>query len=85
MSASCQEFLGSSMPGRLISVDKPASNVKLVTTLAALKYLGPNYKFKTKIYTDGSIQNGVLNGNLYVKGFGDPKLVSEQLWYISNN
>lgn len=63
---------------------KPASNVKLVTTLAALKYLGSGYKFKTKIYTDGKIQKKILNGNLYVKGFGDPKLVSEKLWYLTN-
>ena len=63
---------------------KPASNVKLLTTLAALKYLGPDYTFKTRFYVDGPVQNGILNGNLYVKGFGDPKLVSEQLWFIAN-
>jgi len=63
---------------------KPASNVKLVTTLAALKYLGPDYKFKTKIYIDGKIKKGVLKGNLYIKGFGDPKLVSEQIWFLVN-
>ncbi len=64
---------------------KPASNMKLVTTLAALKYLGPQYRFKTKLYTDGRIKNGMLQGNLYVKGFGDPLLVSEQLWYLVND
>ena len=64
---------------------KPASNVKLVTTLAALKYLGPEYRFKTKLYVDGVIKNGVLHGNLYVKGFGDPLLVSEQLWVLVND
>lgn len=64
---------------------KPASNAKLVTTLAALKYLGSNYKFKTKIYTDGMIRGNILEGNLYIKGFGDPKLVSEQLWYLTND
>jgi len=63
---------------------KPASNVKLVTTLAALKYLGPDFKFKTKIYTDGKIEKGVLKGNLYFKGYGDPKLVSEQIWFMVN-
>ncbi len=63
---------------------KPASNVKLVTTLAALKYLGSGYKFKTKIYTDGKVVKNVLHGNLYVKGFGDPKLVSEKLWFLTN-
>ncbi|MBI3017502.1 MAG: D-alanyl-D-alanine carboxypeptidase/D-alanyl-D-alanine-endopeptidase [Deltaproteobacteria bacterium] len=64
---------------------KPASNVKLVTTLAALKYLGPDYRFKTKLYTDGVIKNGILQGNLYIKGFGDPLLVSEQLWFLVND
>ncbi|HBQ20773.1 MAG: D-alanyl-D-alanine carboxypeptidase/D-alanyl-D-alanine-endopeptidase [Deltaproteobacteria bacterium GWA2_38_16] len=64
---------------------KPASNVKLVTTLAALKYLGADYEFKTKVYTDGTIQKGVLQGNLYVKGFGDPEFVSEELWYLVND
>src|SRR3989338_567089 len=64
---------------------KPASNIKLVTTLAALKYLGPEYRFKTKLYREGVIKNGVLHGNLYVKGFGDPLLVSEQLWVLVND
>ncbi len=64
---------------------KPASNMKLITTLAALKYLGPDYRFKTKLYTDGVIKNNSLQGNLYIKGFGDPLLVSEQLWYLVND
>jgi len=64
---------------------KPASNLKLVTTLAALKYLGADYKFKTKLYTDGKIEGDTLKGNLYIKGFGDPKLVSEQLWFLTND
>ncbi len=64
---------------------KPASNVKLVTTLAALKHLGPQYTFKTKVYVDGLIKNKILFGNLYIKGFGDPKLVSEQLWILVND
>lgn len=64
---------------------KPASNLKLITTLAALKYLGSEYRFKTKVYSDGPIENDILKGNLYVKGFGDPLLVSEQLWYLTND
>ena len=52
----------------------PASNQKLVTTSAALHFLGPDYHFITQIYTDGTIQNGVLNGDLYIKGGGDPTL-----------
>lgn len=52
----------------------PASNEKLVTTAAALTTLGPDYRFVTKLYTDGQIENGVLHGNLYIKGAGDPTL-----------
>jgi len=62
----------------------PASNSKVITTAVALKYLGPNYRFSTKIYTDGILENQVLKGNLYIKGSGDPKLVTEQLWLLVN-
>ena len=50
----------------------PASNQKVITTAAALSYLGPDYRFVTKLYTDGRIDDGVLRGNLYIKGSGDP-------------
>jgi len=63
----------------------PASNMKLVTTAAALRSLGPKFTFKTKVYTDGRIKNGVLQGNLYIKGFGDPLFVSERMWYLIND
>ena len=46
----------------------PASNSKVITTAVALKYLGPNYRFSTQIYTDGILENQVLKGNLYIKG-----------------
>lgn len=62
----------------------PASNAKVITTAVALKYLGSNYRFSTQIYTDGIIENQVLKGNLYIKGSGDPKLVTEQLWLLVN-
>lgn len=61
----------------------PASNIKLITTAAALKRLHPDYRFKTIISTDDRmVKEGVIKGNLYIKGFGDPKLVSEELWII---
>lgn len=52
----------------------PASNQKVITTSAVLSYLGPDYRFVTKIYTDGTTDNGTLNGNIYIKGSGDPTL-----------
>ncbi|VWX59828.1 D-alanyl-D-alanine carboxypeptidase / D-alanyl-D-alanine-endopeptidase (Penicillin-binding protein 4) [Burkholderiales bacterium 8X] len=60
----------------------PASIMKLVTTYAALDILGPAYAWTTPVYVDGPVQNGVLAGNLYIKGQGDPKLVLERLWLL---
>jgi D-alanyl-D-alanine carboxypeptidase/D-alanyl-D-alanine-endopeptidase (penicillin-binding protein 4) len=57
----------------------PASTIKLLTTLAALDLLGPQYRWNTNLYTDGQIKNGLLKGNLYLRGSGDPKLVPEEL------
>ncbi|MET0543530.1 MAG: D-alanyl-D-alanine carboxypeptidase/D-alanyl-D-alanine-endopeptidase [Variovorax sp.] len=60
----------------------PASIMKLVTTYAGLDLLGPAYVWTTPVYLDGAVANGVLNGNLYIKGQGDPKLVIERLWLL---
>ena len=57
----------------------PASVMKLVTTYAGLDMLGPGYFWKTRVFTQGYVQNGVLNGNLVIQGSGDPKLVVERL------
>ena len=57
----------------------PASAIKLLTTLAALDLLGPQYRWNTNLYTDGQIKSGLLKGNLYLRGSGDPKLVPEEL------
>lgn len=56
-----------------------ASCMKLVTTAAALDKWETNRQFKTSFYTDGKLEKGILKGNLYVKGFGDPYLVTEKL------
>ncbi|MGK9064165.1 D-alanyl-D-alanine carboxypeptidase/D-alanyl-D-alanine endopeptidase [Stutzerimonas chloritidismutans] len=60
----------------------PASTMKLVTTYAALELLGPNHQWKTEFYADGPVEDGTLNGNLYLKGGGDPKLNMEKLWLL---
>jgi len=50
----------------------PASVLKIATTQAALALLGPGHRFTTEFYTDGQ-------GNLFIKGFGDPTLVTEEV------
>jgi D-alanyl-D-alanine carboxypeptidase/D-alanyl-D-alanine-endopeptidase (penicillin-binding protein 4) len=57
----------------------PASTMKVLTTLAGLDILGPQYRWRTKIFTDGIIRQGTLQGNLYLQGSGDPKLIPEEL------
>jgi D-alanyl-D-alanine carboxypeptidase/D-alanyl-D-alanine-endopeptidase (penicillin-binding protein 4) len=60
----------------------PASLMKLITTSAALELLGAGYQWQTSVFTDGEIVDGVLHGNLYVQGRGDPKMVVERLWLM---
>ena len=57
----------------------PASNLKLFTSSTALQILGENFSFKTSILVDSSTVGGVVFGNLYIKGFGDPDLTSSDL------
>lgn len=53
----------------------PASNVKLVTTAAALFYLGADYQFRTVVAATGDVDaQGVLQGDLVVVGGGDPSI-----------
>jgi D-alanyl-D-alanine carboxypeptidase/D-alanyl-D-alanine-endopeptidase (penicillin-binding protein 4) len=60
----------------------PASTMKLFTTLAALELLGPAYHWKTEAYVDGTLRDGVLEGNLVLKGYGDPRLDYESFWML---
>jgi D-alanyl-D-alanine carboxypeptidase/D-alanyl-D-alanine-endopeptidase (penicillin-binding protein 4) len=60
----------------------PASVMKLVTTFAALELLGPAYRWKTEAYVTGTLRDGVLEGDLALKGYGDPKLDYESFWLL---
>ncbi|OEU58509.1 MAG: hypothetical protein BAW33_01150 [Desulfobacterales bacterium C00003104] len=55
----------------------PASTLKILTVLAAFHFLGPDYRFITKFYTDD-------NANLKIRGYGDPLLISEVIEEISS-
>lgn len=63
----------------------PASTMKLVTTYAGLEMLGPAYVWNTDVLTDGTLNQDVLTGNLYIKGSGDPKLTVESFWLLLRN
>jgi len=52
----------------------PASVTKILTALYALAYLGPNHRFQTTLVAVGNISNGVLRGDLVLRGGGDPTL-----------
>jgi len=56
----------------------PASCAKILTSLTALKTLGPDFRFKTVFASDRKPRDGTI-GTLYVKGYGDPSLVNEEL------
>ena len=60
----------------------PASLSKLATTIAALDLLGPTFVWRTPVYIDGPVRDGVLQGNVYVRGSGDPRLVAERVWLL---
>ncbi len=73
------------MPRVSFNADKPmnpASVMKLLTTYAALDLLGPAYTWKTEAYALGPIVEGVLEGDLVLKGYGDPRLGFEQFWLL---
>ena len=61
----------------------PASNVKLVTSSSALYNLGPQFHFSTEFYSDTRLHRGAIR-NLWIKGYGDPFLVTEEMEKIVN-
>ena len=60
----------------------PASTMKIITTLVALDLLGPSYRWSTDVYALGEIRDGRLDGDLLLKGHGDPYLVTERVWQL---
>lgn len=57
----------------------PASNMKLVTSAAALALLEPSFTFRTVAFASAPVVDGHLNGDLYLKGYGDPDLTGDRL------
>lgn len=62
----------------------PASNMKLLTAAAALEYLGEDYQMTTDLYVDGTINGNTLNGNVYVRGEGDPTFQADDFIKFAN-
>lgn len=60
----------------------PASTIKLLTTFIALDELNPGFRWKSEIYLDGPLRDGRLEGDLYIKGYGDPYMVIERYWLL---
>ena len=60
----------------------PASVMKLVTTLGALEILGPAYRWKTEVYVNRKISGTTLEGDLIIKGYGDPNLNLESFGFF---
>ena len=58
----------------------PASAIKLLTTLAALETLSPAFTWRTTAAVTGDLKDGILHGDLYIRGRGDPFLVTERFW-----
>ncbi len=64
----------------------PASVVKVATSLVAISKLGPDFRFRTSIYTNGSVDpaTGVLHGSIYLQGSGDPAFFNENAMLIAD-
>lgn len=60
----------------------PASVMKLVTSFAALNQLGPDFSWTTEVWTTGTLKDGVLDGDLVIRGNGDPSLTLERMWLL---
>ena len=77
--------IGATKPLLAINADaamNPASVMKLLTTYAGLELLGPAHTWSTSVYAQGVLADGVLQGDLVIKGYGDPKLDLENFWLL---
>ena len=77
--------VGAARPALSVNAGKamnPASVMKLVTTFAALELLGPAYRWKTEAYVSSALRDGVLEGDLVLKGYGNPRLDYESFWML---
>ena len=63
---------------------KPASVIKVLTGWLVLESLGPEFRWVTRAYLGGELQDGVLSGPLILQGGGDPRLVMERLWLLQH-
>jgi D-alanyl-D-alanine carboxypeptidase/D-alanyl-D-alanine-endopeptidase (penicillin-binding protein 4) len=77
--------IGAKRPLLSINADRllhPASILKLVTTYAALERLTPAYRWPTEVYATAKPVNGILDGDLVIKGYGDPWMTMENFWRL---
>ncbi len=77
--------IGAFKPLLAINADaamNPASVMKLLTTFAGLELLGPAHTWSTSVYAQGALADGILQGDLVIKGYGDPRLDLENFWLL---
>ena len=77
--------IGAERPALAVNAERalnPASTIKLLTTYAALELLGPAYMWSTEAWAGGALKDGVLAGDLVLRGRGDPKLTLESFWLL---
>jgi serine-type D-Ala-D-Ala carboxypeptidase/endopeptidase (penicillin-binding protein 4) len=91
-SAENQGFIVTTLQGEVLAehnadrLFNPASVTKVATSLTAISRLGPDFKFRTSLYTDGALDptTGILHGSLYVIGSGDPAFFYENAMMIAD-
>jgi D-alanyl-D-alanine carboxypeptidase/D-alanyl-D-alanine-endopeptidase (penicillin-binding protein 4) len=91
-SAENQGFIVSTLNGEILAehnadrLFNPASVTKIATTLTAISKLGPDYRFRTTLYTDGTFdaETGTLKGSLYLVGSSDPAFFYENAMLIAD-